>query len=111
VALLATCPPLVLWVAVALRDGAWIKGYAYVVGKVVGVLVRASQGWVVNGLWTPVVVWLVWWPAWVVGAWVVLVGAGEMGGAGSGSASAGSVASQELNEKVVEKESEVVSTG
>ncbi|KAF2459302.1 Gaa1-like protein [Lineolata rhizophorae] len=36
------------------------------------VLVRAAEAWHVSGVWTPVVVWLVWWPCWVVAA----VGAG-----------------------------------
>ncbi|EPS39138.1 hypothetical protein H072_7043 [Dactylellina haptotyla CBS 200.50] len=31
------------------------------------VLKEASFGWWVWGMWTPVVVWSVWWPAWVVG--------------------------------------------
>lgn len=31
------------------------------------VLVEAAFGWRVQGLWTQVVVWCVWWPAWVVG--------------------------------------------
>ncbi|KAF4305131.1 Gaa1-like GPI transamidase component [Botryosphaeria dothidea] len=35
------------------------------------VLAQAAMGWHVWGLWTQVVVWLVWWPAWFVGAVVV----------------------------------------
>ncbi|KAL1383565.1 Gaa1-like protein [Phyllosticta capitalensis] len=35
------------------------------------VLAEAAFGWHVWGLWTQVVVWLVWWPAWFVGAVVV----------------------------------------
>ncbi|KAK6509406.1 Glycosyl phosphatidyl inositol protein transamidase complex subunit, variant 2 [Arthrobotrys musiformis] len=31
------------------------------------ILKEASFGWWVWGMWTPVVVWCVWWPAWVVG--------------------------------------------
>jgi len=31
-------------------------------------LVRASEAWAVEGTWTAVVIWLVWWPAWFVGA-------------------------------------------
>ncbi|KAF3911638.1 hypothetical protein AA313_de0201873 [Arthrobotrys entomopaga] len=31
------------------------------------ILREASFGWWVWGMWTPVVVWCVWWPAWVVG--------------------------------------------
>ncbi|EED17466.1 GPI transamidase component (GAA1), putative [Talaromyces stipitatus ATCC 10500] len=32
------------------------------------VLSQAAFGWDVWGLWTPVVVWCVWWPAWMMGA-------------------------------------------
>lgn len=35
------------------------------------VLSQASFGWHVWGVWTGVVVWLVWWPAWLVGAMLV----------------------------------------
>ncbi|KAF2399908.1 Glycosylphosphatidylinositol:protein transamidase, GAA1 component [Trichodelitschia bisporula] len=35
------------------------------------VLRRASFGWWVNGLWTSVVVWLIWWPAWFVASFIV----------------------------------------
>ncbi|KAK6544171.1 Glycosyl phosphatidyl inositol protein transamidase complex subunit [Orbilia ellipsospora] len=31
------------------------------------ILKEASFGWWVWGMWTPVIVWCVWWPAWVVG--------------------------------------------
>ncbi|MCJ1319721.1 Glycosyl phosphatidyl inositol protein transamidase complex subunit [Xylographa vitiligo] len=31
------------------------------------VLTRAAFGWNVSGLWTQVIVWCVWWPAWLVG--------------------------------------------
>lgn len=34
-------------------------------------LLEAAFGWQVSGLWTQVVVWCVWWPAWLVGAVVV----------------------------------------
>lgn len=34
-------------------------------------LAEAAFGWRVSGLWTQVVVWCVWWPAWLVGAVVV----------------------------------------
>ena len=37
------------------------------------VLTEAAFGWDVWGMWTQVVVWCVWWPAWVVGG-VVLGG-------------------------------------
>ena len=32
------------------------------------VLLQAAFGWEISGLWTQVIVWCVWWPAWVVGA-------------------------------------------
>ena len=35
-------------------------------------LVQAVMAYVVHGTWTAVVVWLVWWPAWIVG----VIGAG-----------------------------------
>ncbi|KAF2869022.1 Gaa1-like protein [Massariosphaeria phaeospora] len=41
---------------------------------VVEVLVKAAEGWHVWGLWTQVVVWLVWWPAWFAGSVVVAGG-------------------------------------
>ena len=43
------------------------------------VLTGAAVGWGVSGTWTPVVVWCVWWPAWVAGGVVVLGGRGETG--------------------------------
>ncbi|KAF2175568.1 Glycosylphosphatidylinositol:protein transamidase, GAA1 component [Zopfia rhizophila CBS 207.26] len=41
---------------------------------IVDVLVQAAEGWHVWGLWTQVVVWLVWWPAWFAGSVVVTAG-------------------------------------
>ncbi|KAJ4291024.1 Glycosyl phosphatidyl inositol protein transamidase complex subunit [Kalmusia sp. IMI 367209] len=38
------------------------------------VLVKAAEGWHVWGLWTQVVMWLVWWPAWLCGSVVVALG-------------------------------------
>jgi glycosylphosphatidylinositol transamidase len=35
------------------------------------VLMEAAFGWDVWGMWTQVVVWCVWWPAWVVGGFQV----------------------------------------
>ena len=50
-------------------------------GVDVGAVLRgAAVGWHVSGTWTPVVVWCVWWPAWVAGGVVVLGGGGEKGG-------------------------------
>ncbi|CAI6339045.1 unnamed protein product [Periconia digitata] len=42
--------------------------------EILDVLVKASEGWHVWGMWTQVVVWLVWWPAWNVAAFVVALG-------------------------------------
>lgn len=50
-------PPVVAWVVCA-----WS-------GVDMGeLLAEAAFGWKVSGLWTQVVVWCVWWPAWLVGA-------------------------------------------
>ena len=34
-------------------------------------LVEAAFGWKVNGLWMQVIVWCVWWPAWLAGSVLV----------------------------------------
>ena len=34
-------------------------------------LAEAAFGWTVNGLWVQVIVWCVWWPAWLVGSILV----------------------------------------
>ncbi|KAK5172940.1 Glycosyl phosphatidyl inositol protein transamidase complex subunit [Saxophila tyrrhenica] len=36
-----------------------------------GLLVEMARGWVAQGVWTGLVVWGVWWPAWVVGGAVL----------------------------------------
>lgn len=42
--------------------------FAYYVDLPLGqLLVRAAFGWHVWRMWTPVVVWCVWWPAWFIG--------------------------------------------
>ncbi|KAF2261014.1 GPI transamidase-like protein component GAA1 [Lojkania enalia] len=41
---------------------------------VVDILVKAAEGWHVWGLWTQVVVWLAWWPAWFAGSVVMWSG-------------------------------------
>lgn len=53
-----------------LANGEW-AGAVGTLDAVRQVLVQAAFGWHVWGLWTQVVVWLVWWPAWFVGAVVV----------------------------------------
>ena len=53
-------PPVVLWTV------------CYVWGADIGtMLAEAAFGWKVNGLWTQVVVWCVWWPAWLAGGVLV----------------------------------------
>jgi glycosylphosphatidylinositol transamidase len=54
-------PPAVL-IGACLYSGVSVKS----------VLTQAAFGWNVWGMWTQVVVWCVWWPAWVVGC--VLLG-------------------------------------
>ncbi|OJJ57441.1 hypothetical protein ASPSYDRAFT_153786 [Aspergillus sydowii CBS 593.65] len=48
-----------------------LAGCAYFRADVETVLTEAAFGWDVWGMWTQVVVWCVWWPAWVVGGAVV----------------------------------------
>ncbi|KAL3480643.1 Gaa1-like protein [Aspergillus californicus] len=48
-----------------------VVGCAYFGVDVKTVLTEAAFGWDVWGMWTQVVVWCVWWPAWVVGGAVV----------------------------------------
>ncbi|BCR83107.1 GPI-anchor transamidase subunit GAA1 [Aspergillus chevalieri] len=47
---------------VVLVGGCWYAGVS-----VESVLTQAAFGWDVWGMWTQVVVWCVWWPAWVTG--------------------------------------------
>ncbi|OJJ49164.1 hypothetical protein ASPZODRAFT_150101 [Penicilliopsis zonata CBS 506.65] len=49
-----------------------VAGCHYAGVSVESVLTHAAFGWDVWGSWTPVVVWCVWWPAWLVGC--VLLG-------------------------------------
>jgi glycosylphosphatidylinositol transamidase len=56
----------------ALNPVVVIRAATFYWGKdIVGILVQAAEGWHVWGLWTQVVFWLVWWPAWFAGAVVV----------------------------------------
>ena len=50
-------PPVVLWVV------SWATG-----AGVADILAEASFGWNVNGMRTQVVIWCVWWPAWLTGS-------------------------------------------
>ncbi|KAE8150431.1 Gaa1-domain-containing protein [Aspergillus avenaceus] len=51
---------------VVLLGGCWYTGVS-----VETVLAQAAFGWDVWGMWTQVVVWCVWWPAWVIGCALV----------------------------------------
>ena len=68
----ALSPPAVLAAAVALLRV--FAGAGAGVGEigVADVLREAAFGWDVWGMYTAVVVWCVWWPAWLVGATLVL---------------------------------------
>ena len=51
---------------VVLLAGCWYAGV-----EVETVLTQVAFGWDVWGMWTQVVVWCVWWPAWVIGCALV----------------------------------------
>ncbi|RYP32337.1 hypothetical protein DL766_004012 [Monosporascus sp. MC13-8B] len=55
-------------------------------GGVGHLLAEAAFGWRVWGLYTPLVVWCVWWPAWLVGGVVALGGGGRSSSGGTGKA-------------------------
>lgn len=64
---------------VLIGAGVWVvyggEGRAFGLDEWLGcaaeMLMRASRAWAVEGTWTAVVVWLVWWPAWFEGAVVL----------------------------------------
>jgi glycosylphosphatidylinositol transamidase len=56
-----------------------LAGAAYWGVGVTSILREAAVGWHVCGTYSPVVVWCVWWPAWVAGGVVLL---GRDGGRG-----------------------------
>ncbi|KAH0489117.1 hypothetical protein TgHK011_010195 [Trichoderma gracile] len=60
--LILTSPPVVISTA------AWTSGLT-----ISEVLKAASLGWNVWGMYTPVVIWCVWWPAWLIGATNTLI--------------------------------------
>lgn len=37
-----------------------------------GLLTESARGWDISGVYIPIVIWCVWWPAWLVGTAVVL---------------------------------------
>lgn len=53
-------PPVVVWAVCYIWDV-----------DLGGILAEAAFGWKVNGLWTQIVVWCVWWPAWTIGGVLV----------------------------------------
>ena len=53
-------PPVVVWAVCYL--------WGVDLGDMLG---EAAFGWKINGLWTQVIVWCVWWPAWMVGGMLV----------------------------------------
>jgi glycosylphosphatidylinositol transamidase len=63
VLLQAVSPPALLAVVVVLLGGE---------GGLAGVLRQAAVGWHVCGTYSPLVVWCVWWPAWVAAGVVAL---------------------------------------
>ena len=81
----ALSPPAVLAAAVALLR---VFAAAAEVG-VADVLREAAFGWDVWGLYTPLVVWCVWWPAWLVGSVVLLASASATAGGRPRGATAG----------------------
>jgi len=59
--LLAISPMTVIWLA-----SSW-----FMPGGLEELLRQAGFGWLICGLWTQVVVWLVWFPSWWVGVYVI----------------------------------------
>jgi glycosylphosphatidylinositol transamidase len=57
VLLILTSPPVVI------SSTAWTSGVT-----MTEVLKAASLGWNVWGMYTPIVIWCMWWPAWLIGA-------------------------------------------
>ncbi|RYP80229.1 hypothetical protein DL769_002587 [Monosporascus sp. CRB-8-3] len=81
----ALSPPAV--VAVGATVAARYLGEGGGVGGGVGhLLAEAAFGWCVWGLYTPLIVWCVWWPAWLVGGVVALGGGGRSSSDGAGKA-------------------------
>ncbi|KAL1602854.1 Glycosyl phosphatidyl inositol protein transamidase complex subunit [Paraconiothyrium brasiliense] len=60
---------------VAINPVMVVNGATYLTNvELLDVLVKAAEGWHIWGMWTQVVVWLVWWPAWFCGSVVVALG-------------------------------------
>lgn len=57
------------WVGV--QDGGGFVGGLEGMREGLGqVLAMASTGWWVHGLWTSVVIWLIWWPGWLCASFI-----------------------------------------
>lgn len=73
----AICPPVVVW-----GVGRGVLGWE------MGSLLReCARGWVAQGVWTGLVVWGVWWPAWVLGGVVLGCGVFRLEDQGKGRSS------------------------
>lgn len=72
-ALAISLPATVLFVAISPPTVIYaLNGYF---GKNIGwTLLEMAKGWSAQGVWTSIVVWGVWWPAWVVGGTVLYSG-------------------------------------
>lgn len=46
----------------------------YFANEVLWTLMEMARGWIAQGVWTSLVLWGVWWPAWVLGGSVMLSG-------------------------------------
>lgn len=44
-----------------------------------GMLMEMARGWVAQGVWTSLVIWGLWWPAWIVGGGVLWSGVRRRG--------------------------------
>ncbi|RYP40362.1 hypothetical protein DL768_010633 [Monosporascus sp. mg162] len=79
-------PPAVIAVGATAAARYLGEGGAMGGGSVGHLLAEAAFGWRVWGLYTPLVVWCVWWPAWLVGGVVALGGGGGSSSEGIGKA-------------------------
>ena len=59
-------PSIILWTAVSPPVMLYAVTWLWKL-EVRWLLVEMAKGWVAQGVWTGVVIWGLWWPAWVVG--------------------------------------------
>ncbi|KAI1340668.1 Glycosylphosphatidylinositol:protein transamidase, GAA1 component [Xylariaceae sp. FL0016] len=71
-ALLALCSPPTIVLAGSMWFSAATGGNLGLIDGLSVVLQEAAFGWDIWGMYTPLIVWCVWWPAWLVGSVVVL---------------------------------------